>query len=76
MALGLEHSDAVASAYAEPILFENKVLTPDEELDKMKKVTLEEVNIVAKDIFNHKNLNLALIGPFKDDSKFKELLKI
>ena len=76
MALGLEHSDAVANAYASPILFENKVLTPEEELSKIKKVTLQEVHQVAKDIFDDNKLNLAVIGPFKEEEPFKKILKI
>jgi predicted Zn-dependent peptidase len=76
MALGLEHSDAVAEAYAEPILFENKVLTPEEELVKIKQVTLDQVKKVAKEILVDEHLNLALIGPFKDEAKFKDILKI
>ena len=76
MALGLEHSDAVANAYAGPVLFENKVLTPEEELGKIKKVTLEEVHQVAKDIFDDNKLNLAVIGPFEDEEPFKKILKI
>jgi len=76
MALSLEHSDGVAMNYADSVLFHKKVLTPEEELAKIKKVSLEEVKQVAQDIFDVKKLNLALIGPFKDDSKFKEILKI
>lgn len=76
LALGLEHSDAVANAYAEPILFENKVLTPEEELGKIKKVTLEEIHRVAQEIFEDSKLNLALIGPFKDPEPFRKNLKL
>jgi predicted Zn-dependent peptidase len=76
MALGLEHSDAVANAYAGPILFENKVLTPEEELGKIKKVTLEEVSKVAQEVFDNSKLNLAVIGPFEDEELFKKILKI
>jgi predicted Zn-dependent peptidase len=76
MALGLEHSDAVAGAYAEPVLFEGKVLTPEEELCKIKEVTLDQVLQVAKDIFQNDKLNLALIGPFKEGELFKKILKI
>jgi len=76
MALGLEHSDGVAMNYADSILFHEKVLTPEEELDKIKKVSFEEVKQVAQDIFDSKKMNLALIGPFKDDEPFKKILKI
>lgn len=76
LAISLENSKSVAQTYAWPVLFENKILTPEEELDKIKKVTLEDVKNVASDIFKEDKLNLALIGPFEDDSKFKSLLKI
>jgi len=76
MALGLEHSDGVAMSYADSVLFHNEVLTPDEELDKIKRVTLKEVHQVAKDIFDNKGLNLALIGPFKDQEPFSKLLSL
>jgi len=76
MALGLEHSDAVANAYAGPVLFENKVLTPEEELGKIKKVTLQEIHDVAKEIFDDAKLNLAVIGPFEDEEPFKKILKV
>ena len=75
-ALGLEHSDRVADVFAEPVLYFGKVLTPEEELDKIKKVTLSDIMEVASDIFDENKLNLALIGPFEDNQKFKSLLKI
>ena len=76
MALGLEHSDGVAMSYADSVLFHKKVLTPEEELGKIKSVTLEDVHKVAQEVFNDKNLNLALIGPFEDAEPFKKILKL
>mgnify|MGYP001597742579 CR=1 FL=1 len=75
MALFLEHSDNVATAYASPILFENKVLTIEEKLAKINAVTLEDISKVAKEIIKNNSLNLALIGPFKDAEPFKQILK-
>lgn len=75
MALGLEHSDAVADTYAESLIFHNEILTPEGELDKIKKVTLEQVLKVASEIFDDKKLNLSLIGPFEDENEFKQILK-
>ncbi|HYU65008.1 MAG TPA: pitrilysin family protein [Candidatus Paceibacterota bacterium] len=75
-ALALEHSDAVAETYADPVLFQGKVLTPEEELDKIKKVTLADIMQVTSDIFQNEKLNLALIGPFDDSSQFEKLLKV
>lgn len=75
-ALALEHSDYIAESTAESLIFYDKILTPEEELDKIKKVTLADIMQVASDIFEDKNLNLALIGPFKEEEPFKEILKI
>lgn len=74
LAVALENSRTVSHAYAGPVLFENKVLTPEEELDKIKKVTLDQVHAAASDIFDNRKLNLAMIGPFENDDQFKEIL--
>ncbi len=76
LAISLENSKSVAQTYAWPVLFENKVLTPEEELAKIKKVTLSDIMEVSSDIFTEKKINLALIGPFKRDENFKSLLRI
>jgi len=76
MALLLESSDAQASFYASQELLENRILTSKQILEKINKVTRADVLRLAKDIFRPENLNLALIGPFKDKEKFQKLLKI
>jgi len=76
MALGLEHSDGVAMSYADSVLFHKKVLTPEEELDRIKRVTLENIHSVARDVFENKKLNFALIGPFQDEQPFKKILSL
>lgn len=76
LVLALENSMAVAQAYAVPVLFENKVLTPEEELAKIRAVTREDIAEVAQEIFKEDRLNLALIGPFKDAEPFKKLLTL
>ncbi|MDP3792140.1 MAG: pitrilysin family protein [bacterium] len=75
LAMSLEHSDGVAMSYADSVLFHNKVLTPEEELDKIKRVTLEDVHNVAKEVFDNNKLNLALIGPFQEKEPFEKILK-
>ena len=35
-------------------------------ISKIQKVTREEIEDVAKDVFNRNSLNLSLIGPFKE----------
>lgn len=72
----LESSDAQASFYAGQELLEKKILTPKEIFKRIDKVSTNDILRVARDIFQPKKLNLALIGPFKDKSKFEKILKL
>jgi predicted Zn-dependent peptidase len=74
-AISLEQSDEVAGYFAEQELLENKILTPEEKLEKIERVTAKEIQEVANDVFSNDKLNLALIGPVEDESKIKESLK-
>ena len=68
--LQLESSDALASFYGIQELLERRILTPEQIYDRINKVTADDVLKVSRDIFKPQKLNLALIGPFKDKSKF------
>jgi len=74
--LSLESSDFQASFYAGQEILENEIHTPEEVIKKINGVKSNDILEVAKDIFEPQKLNLAFIGPFKDKSKFKKLLKI
>ncbi len=74
LALSLEPSDAQAFFYGTQELLERKILTPEEILAKIDKITANDILKVAKDIFRPEKLNLALIGPFKDKGKLEKLL--
>lgn len=76
MALALEDSQRVAAFYASQELLRKKIMTPDEVLEKIEAVTAEDIKRVANDIFVDHNLNLSLIGPFKDGDKFDNILKL
>ncbi len=75
-ALALEHSDFLAQNLGGSVLFENKILTPEDDLDKIKAVTLEDIKSVVDEIFKEDKLNLAIVGPFKDSEPFKKLLTL
>jgi len=72
----LESSDARASFYAGQELLEKQILTPEEVFKKIDKVSINDILKVARGIFQPQKLNLALIGPFKDKTKFQKLLKL
>lgn len=76
MTIALESSDAMASFVAMQELYSGKILTPGEKFDKIDAVTIEDIKRVCGDIFVDRKLNLALIGPFEDDSDIKNILTL
>jgi len=76
MVLGLETSDAVAMYYGGQEVHREKLMTPGEYLKKIKAITREDVMAVAKDIFKNEGLNMAIIGPIKDDKHVAGLLRL
>ncbi len=73
-ALQLENSEVVNDYFSEQVLFDKEVLTPEEVFEKIDKVSAAEVVAEAKKIFVKKNLNFAIIGPYKDEVRFRKLL--
>lgn len=76
LALSLEASDVKATFYAGQEILEKEILSLEELFKRIDKVSVNDILKVAKDIFQNKNLNLAMIGPFKDKEKFNKLLKL
>ncbi len=74
LVLSLESSDALASFYAGQELLTNRILTIKEECVKIDKVKASEVRALAKEIFKKESLNLAVIGPHKDQKSLEKLL--
>ncbi|MFA5773098.1 MAG: pitrilysin family protein [Candidatus Paceibacterota bacterium] len=75
MKMSLEATDDIANFYGGQELMKNEIKTLEEKIKEIKKVTANNIQKMAKTIFKTKNLNLAIIGPLKDNSKFKEILK-
>ena len=76
MKMGLESTDEVATFYGGQEVMREHIETPEEKAKKIKKVTAAEVQKIAREIFQNKKLNLALIGPFAEESEFIPLLKV
>ena len=55
-------------------VLEGEIEDPDELLRQLDAVTVEDVQRVAKDLFEEKRLYLALVGPFDDPARFENLL--
>lgn len=75
IALSLEDTQIAGDFFAEQELFLKETLKPQEVYRRIDKVTIEEVLAEAKKIFTPKSLNLAIIGPYTDESKFDKLLR-
>jgi len=74
--LSWEDSRTVAFAYGSDELLEGKVRSLKESLAKIDKVSVAEVLSLAKSLFLASQLNLAVIGPFKDKERFQKILKL
>lgn len=73
--LELEDSRSVAAFYAGAELLEKEIEDPEQVIQKIQKVTLEEVEEVARKFFTESTLNLAVIGNFDNRQRFDKLLK-
>ncbi|HPH78814.1 MAG TPA: pitrilysin family protein [bacterium] len=75
MILSLEQPETIANIIGMQELIYDKVLTPDEMIKAIEKVSAKDIMRVANDIFANDKLNLAVVGPFGDDEKFRKILK-
>ncbi|MEK7453174.1 MAG: pitrilysin family protein [Patescibacteria group bacterium] len=76
MVMDIESSDELAIFLGSQEILKNEILTLEDLIKRIEKVKLSQVNNLAKEIFQDKNLNLALIGPFKNKKEFDGLLKV
>jgi len=76
MHMKLETSNAVAVAYGGAEALNQKLKTPKEIEKEIKSVTAAQVKNVAKDLFQNKKMNLAIIGPHKDGRSFEKYYKV
>ncbi len=74
--LSLEDSFNIANFYGSKLLLEEEIMSPQQVINEVEKVNLEDVIAVAQDIFKPEKLNLALIGPYEKKSDFEAVLTI
>ena len=75
MKLSLESTDDIANFYGGQELLKRKIHKMEEKAKEIRATTISQIQNLAKDIFQNKKLNLALIGPFKEKAKFLKILK-
>jgi predicted Zn-dependent peptidase len=63
MALAMENSSTQAEWYSSQFLFSNRIETPEQVVVNLKKVTIKDVQRLAKTIFDFNKMYVATIGP-------------
>lgn len=74
--LELETSDARAEFSGMQQVLKGRVESPEDIVARIQKVTAEDVQRLAQEIFVNDGLNMALIGRFKDGEAFKGYFKL
>ncbi|HEY4475683.1 MAG TPA: pitrilysin family protein [Candidatus Paceibacterota bacterium] len=73
--LGLETSDSMATYYGGQEILKQEIMAPDALAKKISEVKADELTAIAKDIFQDKKLNMAVIGPYKKEDNILKLLR-
>jgi predicted Zn-dependent peptidase len=73
-ALGLESTKGVNSFFGIEEVLLGKTRNPEEVLQGIEKVSIDEVVAMADRLFDFDRMKLAIIGPFTDEGQFEELL--
>lgn len=74
--MGLESSDALADWYGMDEIIRKPLESPEVIIKKIKAVTAEDIRSAAQKTFTDAKMNLAVVGPTKDSTRLKKLLKI
>jgi predicted Zn-dependent peptidase len=74
--LRLEDTRAVASWTGAQELLRNSILTVDEALALIDSVTSDDIRRVAGYLFTKDRLNLAIVGPYRGEDRFLNLLDL
>lgn len=74
--VSMEGSDDFSNWYGRQFPNRKKFFSPDDFLEKIKKISAKDIQRVAKNLFINKNLNLAVIGEMIDNKKIDKILKL
>ncbi|MGB9880686.1 MAG: insulinase family protein, partial [Anaerolineae bacterium] len=74
--LRMEDTFANAEWVGHQEVLDQEVLTVDQVIAKIDAVTVSDVQQVAQRIFATEKLNLAVVGPFKQEKPFQASLKL
>lgn len=72
--LGMEDSRSVAQFFGLKQLLDDTIETPEEILEKIKSVTLEQMDEMVKELVQADTMRLAVIGPYEDEAEFNKFI--
>ena len=70
MLLRFEDTGAVMSALGTQAILSGMVLTPQEIIQGLERVTIDEIQHVAESLLNYQNYRLSIVGPNKSATRF------
>ena len=76
IALAMEDPHEKLEWYLGQEAFTGRMRTIKQAFEELDKVTIEQVQTVSDDLIQNSQLNLAVVGPFKDKSIFEKKLKL
>lgn len=76
LSLALESSDSFAQYYGFQELTHDQIESPNQVARKIKAVTDKDIQKLARLLFKDSKMNLAVVGPYKGDDKFKNIFRI
>jgi predicted Zn-dependent peptidase len=74
--LSMEDTHSIAGWFGRQEAYRQEIVTVDDVTAQIDRVTVDDVQRVARDIFRSDWLNLAVVGPFKNDGQFVRALHI
>lgn len=74
--MGLEDSRSVAGWIGGQELTFGEILTPEQVMERIDAVDSGQLHEVAQLLFRGDRLNLALVGPYDDEARFRKLLHL
>lgn len=74
LALQSESTNFLAEYFGTNFVLDRKIETFEEKLKKIDKITREDLQVLAKKLFDREKYNLQVIGPFKSAKKFENML--
>lgn len=74
--LRLEDTRAVASWTGAQELLHNRIMTVEEAVSMIDSVSSEDIRRVARNLFVREKLSLAVVGPYRSEDRFANLLSL